>query len=439
LQLLNLTASCPFSQAADVAQATDGAKMSDRDDWTNEILDFLSWRGKVIFSDTWTPATIPELTHAIAARDWETVLLANLLASPKFVREIRELTRLAPREMEQQRNDSIGIVRGRIKGKILARRTLTERVRRADSTIWVTKSTSKEWQTEPNRAAAGFLVHLSNAATLILEALGQSEMPVVVDGLAAIELALRSQPLRYVEPDPQWHLCAIPSTLTTKSRFYRLVAEWIETVKSARRTRDTTAIRSALLGGWLRAEEDDRLLELFALSQVIRTLHAQSPWDEFKLDVGKSKGLGSLRVSARRGDLRVSVRFDASPGVAGKYAWILNRYSGIDGRGRRPDLTVTTELSGAVRTTLIEAKATNPNSQYGRDSVVKVLGYLKDFEELWSDEVACTYPRCILLYSRGVQPTVSRPVRFALDDVVLSDPGAFKEDLVELFERHSHT
>lgn len=332
--------------------------MTDRDQWTSEILDFLSWRGSVVFAESWTPSTVPELMQVLAARDWETLLLANLLASPRFVSNIRELGRLAPREMEQQRNDSIGMSRGRIKGKILARRTLTERVRRADPTIWVTKSVAKEWQTEANQAVAGFLVHLSNASALVLESLGESQMPIVVEGLAAVELALRSQPLRHVDPDPQWNTVIFPAALTTRSRFYRLVASWIAELNAARRSRDMTDIRSAVMGGWLRAEDDERLLELFALSQTIRTLHAERTWDEFELRVGKSKSLGSLRVVARYGTTQITVRFDATPGVAGKYAWILNRYSGIDGRGRRPDLTITTSVDGVDRTTLVEAKAT---------------------------------------------------------------------------------
>lgn len=410
--------------------------MTGREEWTNEILDFLSWRGSVVFADNWTPATVPKLMQVLAARDWETLMLANLLASPRFVGDLRDLARLAPREMEQRRNESVGVSRGRIKGKILARRTLTERVRRADPSIWVTKRVAKEWQTEANQAVAGFLVHLSNASTLILETLGESQMPVVVEGLAAVELALRSQPLRHVDPDPQWNTAIIPAALTSKSRFYRLVANWIAELNAARTSRDMTNIRQAVMNGWLRAEDDERLLELFALSQTIRTLHAARQWDEFDLEVGSAKSLGSLRVVARCGTAQVTVRFDATPGIAGRYAWILNRYSGIDGRGRRPDLTITTKANGVNRTTLIEAKATNPNSQYGRDSVVKVFGYLKDFEELWASEADCSYPRCVLLYAQDVNPTVSRSARFELDEVVLSDTGAFAGDLAQLYQRH---
>jgi hypothetical protein len=201
-------------------------------------------------------------------------------------------------------------------------------------------------------------------------------------------------------------------------------------------SRDAGAIRDTVMKGWLRSVDDERILELFALSQAIRVLHSSRQWDQFDLDFGKGGSLGSLIVSARNSTIASTIRFDVSPDEPGNYKWVINRYSGIDGRGRRPDLIISTTVGNARRTTFIEVKATKPNSQYGRDSIVKVLGYLKDYETVWKLESEIAYPRCLLLYADNVYPNTSREFRFQEDELVLSDANSFQADLSELFGRH---
>jgi hypothetical protein len=84
----------------------------------------------------------------------------------------------------------------------------------------------------------------------------------------------------------------------------------------------------------------------------------------------------------------------------------------------------------------VEVKATSPNTQYGRDSVVKVFGYLKDFAELWAEEVECQYPRAVLLYASGVFPLINRTEWVAADEVVLSDADSFGLDIEAILARH---
>lgn len=413
--------------------------MSDRKAWAAEILDFLSWRGKVLFDAQWSPSTVPELTQAIGDQSWEQLVVLNLVSSPNFVEGLRELHRLAPREAEQDRHKLISVTRGRIHGRILARRTLVTRTRMGDPTIWVTHNTSKEWQTEANQAVVSFLTYLSNVSKHGMKGAPAVQESVSTNGINSIEALLRAEPLRHVNPGHYWASILIPPQLRAKSRFYRLMSEWMDLVRGALASRDSVDIRNTLMQGWLRAEDDERLLELFALSVAIRTLREIKNWSNFSLDFGRRGSLGSMTVTARDTDATTRISFDRSPETGGNYAWILARYSGIDGRGRRPDLTIETTTHQARRTTFIEVKATEPNSQYGRDSIVKVLGYLKDFENTWDHENEIDYPRCVLLYAKGISSHYDRSVRFREDELALSDTDSFRDDLKELLARHIST
>lgn len=404
------------------------------DTWKHEVLDFLAWRANAMFSE-WTPRSMPALARLLSGRDWETIVVANILASPSFHRDVHELVRLAPREMEQDRRQSVARTRGRIRGRILAGRTINERIRRADNTIWVTTRTDKIWHTEPNRHVAGFLSYLMRASATVLDHTSQASQSPVSIGVEAVDRALRSEPLRRIEPDPQWASNLIPSALTAKSRFYRIADMWSRGLRDARRTRDAESLRAVLLDGWLSAEDDDRLLEVYALSRVISSLYDMAKWDQFSL-AGGVRASGATEVSATADDISVTVRFDRTPPIAGQYAWLLKRYANIDGKARRPDLQIDTRSGAQQLVTLLEVKATSPNSQYGRDSIVKVFGYLKDFSSLWADEVECRYPRAMLLYANNVVPQADLAVRVKEDEVLLTDTTSFDPDIRAVLARH---
>lgn len=402
--------------------------------WTDEVLDFLAWRANALFTD-WTPRSMPALAGYLSGQDWETLVIANMLASPRFQADIGELIRLAPREMEQLHSEFVRVSRGRLRGRVLASRTIVERVRQADPTVWVTSKSEKVWQTEPNRLIAGFLAHLMRSAPTVFEHTADMATTPMAAGVRAVERALRTEPLRRVDPDPSWSSRDVAVSLASKSRFYGLASKWMRSFRDARRIRDAETLRQTVLGGWLRAENDDRLFEVYALSRVITLLHGSDSWDKFRLHAG-TRTTGEIAVEAVAGPLVVNVRFDRKPPVVGQYSWLLSRYRDVEGRGRRPDLQVATHGKSGTCTTLIEVKATAPNSQYGRDSVVKIFGYLKDFTELWESEDTCQYPRGMLLYPKGVESLVDRATRVESDEVLLSDTDVFDLDLVAVLERH---
>lgn len=398
--------------------------------WMAEILDVLSNRNFALFTDN-DPDAVPRIAQMLSQRNWDEILTENLMASPRFQAGVRRLQNLATREMLQDKTHRVHSRIGMIRGRLLAAETVKQRLLQRSPMLWVSKETSKVWQTPANGAVAGFLQSLLRT----MRTSTGVQHPEVRRGFSLVSTLMRSEPLRHVDPDMNWKGFIFSSALTTKSEFYNTFAMWMKHYRSASKSRDSSSMREVLLGGWLASEKDERLLELFALSVTLKALMKLREWDELELKTG-TKVDGSTQILARWKAVTVQVDFDKSPQVQGRYRWLLGRYSGIDGHGRRPDLQITSSEAGRSLTTLVEVKATPPNSPYGRDSIVKVMGYLHDFADLWSAEDHPSYCRAILLYRESVGALVGSDIRAQQDEILLTDPGEFDSDVSAVLELH---
>ncbi|HEX8304454.1 MAG TPA: hypothetical protein VF612_06235 [Jatrophihabitans sp.] len=405
--------------------------------WTAEVLDFLSWRGPAMFGN-WSPATVPDLVRMLSARDWEGILVANILASPEFQVMAETAARVIPRELRRDRDHVRVVSTGRLRGRMEPRETIRTRVRRRDPTLWVASRTVDEWQTQANGAMVGFLAHLFRVSTAAADSASLTASPLVRRGISQIERLLRTEPLRRVSPDPHWASYEITPWLAAESWLYRTLWSWAAEFRQARAARDSTAVRQALLGGWIASESDDRLFELFALSIVARGLFQREDWHRYEL-VSSADFSHDAAILAVSDSYQVEVSFDRKPPVAGRYGELLAGYAGVDGRGRRPDLQISTRRDGAACTTLVEVKATEPNSVYGRDSIVKVFGYLKDFEELWPATMEHRYPKALLLYSGEVGAITSLEERVRVDELLLCSPATFAAEVSAILDAHMAT
>lgn len=396
------------------------------------MLEFLTVRGRVLFS-AWDSGTTRSLTTALSGADWEAVLGAQLLANHEVAADLRRAYHLAPREMEQNREEVGKVSRGRLGGQVDARGTLRLRRRRQDETLWLVRRAVRRWQTDDNAAIAGFLAHLLTVSADAgrRERGGWRAQVAHLHGL--IERLLRAEPLRHVSPSSQWLSHEIPPPLLSRSPFYRTIWSYAQAWRESVWSKDPGAIRERL-GGWLLAESDDQLFELFVLSRAVEVIHRLGPWDEFS--VHPSVTNSEIVVTAKLGEVEITVRYDRSPRVDGAYRWLFRSYENLDATTRRPDLQLTVSGVGPhPRTCLVEVKATTPDSPYGRESVYKVLGYLKDYEALWSHEDRSDYSRGVVVFASGVTPLVSREDRVGVHEVLLSSHSLIEEDLAALILR----
>jgi hypothetical protein len=183
----------------------------------------------------------------------------------------------------------------------------------------------------------------------------------------------------------------------------------------------------------LTAEDDDQLYELYVLGRVVEIVHSLGPWDEFHVT---APVFGSTTViEAAVADRAIAVTFDRAPRTMGIYQRLLARYEGLSGATRRPDLQITATTPTGSYTTFVEVKATDPTTTYGRDSIYKVLGYLKDYSGLWQDELLIRYPRIVLTFATGVKSEVPLSDRVAADEVLLTSHADVDRDLRALIVR----
>lgn len=388
--------------------------------WQSEVLDFLAWRGAAIF-DGWTPSSAVELAARLGAPEWEDVLLFNVVSSGAFASDVRRAAHLASRELRQERIVRKRVSRGRMHGRVLARETLKRRARSFDSSIWVTETSGRQWQTEANGAIVGFLDYVRRVLHR-----SSSTGAAAGSALEQIDRLLTMEPLRHVSPDPKWANYSMPPWLIAKHEIYRSIWKWADAVRVSRRLRDADSLR-APLGGWLAEGSRDKLFELFALSQLLLALHGHTMWASFKLTPPSAASAAIVEAEADDG-LKAVIRLDRKPPTPGVYGALLGKYAGVDGSGRRPDLQLELSRANCIARTLIEVKATEPNSPYGRDSVVKVFGYLKDYAALWPD-TQVRYPRAMVLYTGEVQPISPLGARVFEDEVLLTSASSYLSDV----------
>ncbi len=384
--------------------------------WADEILDFLTLRGAVIFSN-WSPKSASDLASHLSTESWTALVVRNLLSSQTFCSHISALRKAAGRSVESVRSNVTHVSRARLHGRPDMRATLRKRVRSRDDTLWVSKRAEKRWQSELNGAVVGFFDFLLKSTSRFTVATTQAEY----ETLAEIRKLISSEPLRHVSPDPNWRSVTFDPRILAKSTFYRTLSHYMNAARWSLRTRETTALRNELRG-WLRSEDDDRLFELFVLTVAIRVLRGLIDWNSFEINIDAPFGY----VTAVADGVTCEIRFDrALQGGADSYSKIVRQYAQISGNQRRPD--VHFNIKGAVeRILLLEAKNTFASTQYARDSVFKALGYLANYRERWAN--TDTLPKIILALSSTVGARSQVEERLN-EDIIVADPSSLSAEL----------
>lgn len=168
----------------------------------------------------------------------------------------------------------------------------------------------------------------------------------------------------------------------------------------------------------LRPLNRDTLYELHVLFGVLNSLD-RNGWQAEQLNL---IGFGNGTVAAySRGVDAVRVHYQTVTKPLAKnsaYTALFRNYD-LDVRLRRPDLLIEFD-SGVPAYTLVEIKRTQ-NKEYIVDSVYKVFGYLKDFEQAF---VNVHMPQALLVIWDGVSG-ISDPT----DSVVILHHGNYQQYL----------
>lgn len=159
--------------------------------------------------------------------------------------------------------------------------------------------------------------------------------------------------------------------------------------------------------GWLAPVSSDDLFELYALILVMQAVEGDLAFGEPHSYGLIQRGRSAVASYHRSDGMKAEIFFDQVPsgiypGCGSEYLQLVGTHNGVVGSERRPDIMVTFSAGAAERRVLIEVKETEDPS-YMRDSVYKVLGYLRDFAGIWVD-IPSQMPKGILMFPTNVSP-----------------------------------
>lgn len=406
-----------------LARSSDWAQC--RKSWSEFIAD----RGLRLF--TAAPQSIPRAPDVDVAdvqafakmlREDDRALAAKLyfLVSPTLVAFVEDslpkLLRALSHGSQARVVDSRGTVRGHLQWGATLRGRLTSKI---DSGTFVVSQRFRSADIPENRLVRAVLEQVRAAAATVRSALGISGVPTKVDGSRSLQQlildldratreALHHPYLRDVAS------VAVTSQMRQAARRRRGVgykqAATLERRLAEVRASPLFALAALAQDCWLAPVSDDDLFELYVLVKVV---------DEIEGGLGFSlvRQYGLVRrdrdavaeVEDKKGRRIIIYADQGMQNLVedSEYVGILREYEDFkDGAAhRRPDIALRYRAKGVDRVMLLEMKRSD-DSPYLRNGLYKVLGYLRDFDELWAEHPG--KPKAVLVVPGMVSPIVKR-------------------------------
>lgn len=298
--------------------------------------------------------------------------------------------------------------RGGVRGHVDWNLTLKHRLRsgRNDPGLYVTHSPSKTYNLPELQALKYLLMQING---LCLEALGDvSDSPKTLHSgeikwkhqIAVMyhqtTALLKNIYLRGLTPPERITDAMLQRVRTARNPHFKAVYESLQLYRRLLIVEDKEALKTCISQMVLRPLNRDTLYELHVLFGVLNSL-GHNGWQADQLHL---IGFGSGAIATYHkgvNNARVYYQTLARPFAANSAYTALFRNYDLDVRLRRPDLLI--ELNtGSPGYTLVEVKRTQ-DKEYIVDSVYKVFGYLKDFEQIFAN---VPVPQALLVVWDGI-------------------------------------
>ena len=241
-----------------------------------------------------------------------------------------------------------------------------------------------------------------------LAATGAGAMPARFLALhRAAEIGLANAYLQSVQLERKFTSFMRSAARARRDRDYGELVEQVERYEAAVSEGKWTQLLEMMSRGWLAPVTTEDLFELYGLILILDII-------EKDLGLGSPVSYGLIQRGRKEvatfcnadSFLRVNVYFDQVPskifGRTSRYVSLASRHHGFEAAERRPDLFIEICVGDQLCRVLVEFKESD-NSNYMRDSLYKVFGYLLDFAEVW-DDAAINGPRALLMFPSGVGP-----------------------------------
>jgi hypothetical protein len=265
---------------------------------------------------------------------------------------------------------------------------LRRRTRSLPTTRFISRVIESDRSSESRRAVKWLVTSLLQSIGEIGAVIGSASVPSRLLQLAAI---LRNVPFAdgpYVGGQYAPSGLDVLALSRSKHPFARRAAVLVNrrlSIREGAGRRRWQALLALLAVSHVSPDDEDDLFELFVLVLVLDVLETElglpAPIEAGLVVPGRTY---VARYQCGWGELRVY--FDQAGPLRGgesSYLKIVNGHSGLTGAHRRPDivLEMVPQAGTMRRFLLIEAKRSH-SPEYLSDSVYKLLGYIRDFEEV---------------------------------------------------------
>lgn len=351
---------------------------------------------------------LEEFLQRLSRKEEDVKLLSRLyyLFQPSvrsfFSDHLPELVRSASHVTESE----VEVTRRGARGKILWPQTTRLRVSgKGDSATFVVRKGIKSSDVPENRLLKLFLSNVAETVAAIAKTVGTSSMPGELEHLGrAASDALKKPHIRNVERVYKATGRMRQRARRNQNRGYGQMAELQSRYDLAFREHKWGFILTLLKENWLEPVCDDDLFELYTLVLVLDILSKEcgfEPPEEYGL-IRRNRG---AVAKFRRDSATVEVFYDQSPvtfaEIKSEYTSVFGDYLDLRASARRPDITARFDLGDGVEQYLLIEVKRSDDEGYGRDSAYKVLGYLRDFSELWDGKVP-QFPKGVLVFPQQI-------------------------------------
>lgn len=418
-----------------------------RDELETDVLDFLYARMNAVWRPGARPAdALTAFLERLASKPADLAHLAIIYhlfrpdgAENFFVEQLPDSVDRLSHTTTRNRSTSRRIGRG----QIVWSETLVRQHARTDPTIFVVNEAVKEYDTPSNRLLANYVrevwTELDRIGVSGRGRLGVSSEKIIANS----QEALRSAYLREARSITAVTASMLSAASRSKHSIYWRAANLWQELEALQNAKDISSLRDILKVGWVGPLVDDDLFEIYVLVRVLRALEnalcqGSSDTAEYNLI-----GRGSTWIAKLSGmEWVATVHFNAAPHNSFyslidendyKYKTLLAHYGGAAAAARRPDISVLLrrKADGFILPIIIEVKNTSLHSQYGRDSIYKVFGYLADFAKLWVSERGAIRPKAALVLRSDVE--VDDWAAAVREEVVLVSPPDLTTRLEQVF------
>lgn len=374
----------------------------------------------------------------ISSDDLDTLKSAHFILSPQVLSFIEKLPSLL-RNLSHSTNRKDEEMRGHIKGNINWNKTIKTRLSSGynDPTLFVCSPTNKNYNLEENQLMKFLLREIIRLKENYLPFANPSKYEFdfekidddddwytkVRNRYEACKKSLKKVYFDEIEDISRVSFKHLKRTANHKNFLYsKIVLDVYRLYEKLFLSKDMDVLWDLIQKRIIKSRDSNKLFELYVLSELVNAIPGNSTYNLLHDNSMKGNTI-SINVD---GEEWATVYYQRTPEDLkriSKYKKIYDKYS-IEGNVRSPDVILQFNQVNEYR--IFEVKNTD-NQNYIRDSIYKVMGYLKDFEGTEEESYLTENYPIVLVTFGGIDQNEN--LVYENEDILIFNRIEFKKNL----------